>query len=573
MTDQGKAGLITLFNKHYYTLLKTISSFFIKGRPIELLIFRENIIFINLHAPHDFGNDYTEIKKIIKPSDNSLNDKFKLIKTKIKEMLREAKKFIEDELLIFYKSKFIKSEEAKSLSKFLKFDNYRIIIAGDFNSEIHSSILKLNEFNLNFYNQTPIGTCCYKKKGDDEYGGKFDHILDSYNKDFKFFTIPFKIQDKYKSDKKNYMSDHLPVFGILAKREFNFTKLNDSLKNIQKIEKIFCKIFNDICIFGSRGYPYFEITGGKVINKKFNFTFSKIKTYEEIDTIINQLYIDYKTNHYILSILDSYNFYKTLTLLEITFIDSYMNILTSLSDIVQIYNPDRTLFFHFSDIVVFGTEGLDISKMALPFHVYINIPYVVEIINNIFRKAPKLRNSIIVKRNMNISNSKPNLIKFLLNYNGKSKWIVPSVQSSTIDNNVTMGGSTVFYIKLSRGANVLDLTCINKIESELLFGSGYRFNFVSKIENSDNILYIECDNCNTTDIRYMRTYEEKNYKNPNLVAPSIDNDYNLITNDQAMFKKLYIEKSNKINDYKLASNNLWFYKYQKYKNKYGNIIN
>ena len=207
ITTIGNAGIMTLFNKNYYTLIKVISSKFINNdRPIELLIFQENIIYINLHAPHsNVDIELIKMKIDLKLSvQEKIIIKFNFLKNKIIKLLYKAKRFIEFE----------------NKSNIKNFNNYRIIISGDFNDDIKNNFLNYKKYfkNLKFYKKKSLNTCCYISQNKIK-NYKFDHILDSFNNNFKFLTLNKKIQTKYniKSEKeyKDYMSDHIPVFAIL----------------------------------------------------------------------------------------------------------------------------------------------------------------------------------------------------------------------------------------------------------------------------------------------------------------------------------------------------------------------
>ena len=63
--DVQKAGseeIITFFNSNKYTLKRSIKSSFTKGRPFQILIFKEKLIYINLHLGHHKTKAYLTTK-------------------------------------------------------------------------------------------------------------------------------------------------------------------------------------------------------------------------------------------------------------------------------------------------------------------------------------------------------------------------------------------------------------------------------------------------------------------------------------------------------------------------------
>jgi exonuclease III len=185
ITQINIAGIITMYNKNKYTLIKSLDCNFdsTADRPFHILLFKEGIIYINLHAPN--------IREIIE-----LN-KLETREQKIKEKFKLLKKSIENKLLLLN----------------VELKNYKIIISGDFNDDIDNDFLNFTKFTLN--KEKSISTCCIPNPMPiQNYSRNYDHILVSYN-NFNFFTFNKFQQSKYIKDNKSFMSDHLPVFAII----------------------------------------------------------------------------------------------------------------------------------------------------------------------------------------------------------------------------------------------------------------------------------------------------------------------------------------------------------------------
>ena len=170
------SGLSTLYNPNY-TLQRTLYGRITSGRPVQVLIF-SNIIFINLHAPH--------------------NPKASLIEQKIGEAFKNRKNKL-------------------SQSDIDKLKNHRIIVVGDFND--HDGIFWKNQKKYNPFRplraigiDTPVylpgeppKSCCSTKVPLNRVTLVGDYIFDStINTDFKF-----KVPSLY--NKNTPKSDHLPV--------------------------------------------------------------------------------------------------------------------------------------------------------------------------------------------------------------------------------------------------------------------------------------------------------------------------------------------------------------------------
>jgi endonuclease/exonuclease/phosphatase family metal-dependent hydrolase len=154
VAKSGLEEVITFWNPEKYCLKKYYNGEFKKGRIYQVLLFNNDIIFINIHSEH------YKYDVLIKKLDKILEDIFN----------------------------FNKSDKLNILKH-----KYRIVIAGDFNNEIEK---KINLNNINFYTHDNLNTCCYNT-----FLYKFDHVIDSKAKPL-YAKIP----------KVNKLtSDHLPL--------------------------------------------------------------------------------------------------------------------------------------------------------------------------------------------------------------------------------------------------------------------------------------------------------------------------------------------------------------------------
>lgn len=196
-TPGGKETIVTFWDKKYGNV-----SFFVEGylhnknsrdedvhdqgRPYQMLFFeKRRICFINIHQGHT-----TESKKTLE-SNTDRNKEFKLINSRLAiDINSEEKQIKRDGNIIFQKS----NSKATIIDQLGK---YRIIIAGDFNTDL----LKLKLFNKILQNKdNRPKTCCNKS----EFGSmsySYDHVLDSDNKVVALTTCNFEYP----------ASDHAPL--------------------------------------------------------------------------------------------------------------------------------------------------------------------------------------------------------------------------------------------------------------------------------------------------------------------------------------------------------------------------
>ncbi len=175
-TEDLPAGIITLYNKKYnliYKLEGKLSSH--DNRPYQILVFKENIININVHFPH-FTFYQEEAVKIITCQLNKL----------------------------------------KFLVPDVDFSKCKIILSGDFNNNDPTQLMNfpliLNKFGKTFYREpNQLNTCC-SPHNNSAYNKSYDHIFYSECQASQYQTLD---ESEYfiKSNKK-IMSDHLPIFAI-----------------------------------------------------------------------------------------------------------------------------------------------------------------------------------------------------------------------------------------------------------------------------------------------------------------------------------------------------------------------
>ena len=162
----GKSGkeTITTFFKKRYQLIKEKTSDFHKGRPIQLLLLEDkgnNILVVNLHAPHDSNNFRNYNGKVSKSNYNYSLELIRIIN-------EEINTFINENII------------------FTNFVIDRIILIGDFNELYDNSekySFKINVNNINYLLKTDsnkIKSCCYPnvhKPGDYIFDSKTEPKL------------------------------------------------------------------------------------------------------------------------------------------------------------------------------------------------------------------------------------------------------------------------------------------------------------------------------------------------------------------------------------------------------------
>lgn len=189
LTKIGKAGIITMFNKKYNLLAKIEGNLNSNKdvRPFHILVFDQNIMYINLHMPH-------------------------------------TNQDISIDILNNHLLKLTKSFPNLNLSK------YNFIIGGDFNNNdplILQNIKKLQKiFGKKILpEKNKLITCCSPKKNI-KHNKSYDHIFSNLIC-LEYSTLDQT--DNYNNDNNRMMSDHLPVFAT-------FLKTNKHIQNKYMIE-------------------------------------------------------------------------------------------------------------------------------------------------------------------------------------------------------------------------------------------------------------------------------------------------------------------------------------------------
>jgi endonuclease/exonuclease/phosphatase family metal-dependent hydrolase len=167
---KGRAEIVTLYNDTHLTLESAVYDILEPGRPLQILIFREGLIFINLHQGHD----------------KNIENLTGLLSAKLQHAIPEK-------------------EERRLLNHF------RIIATGDFND--HHTPLRFTRFqpfagagiNTTIKVKTPLKTCCDVKTTNAHWnGGHYgDYVLDSVEAEANLIPQQYNYQGLY--------SDHLPV--------------------------------------------------------------------------------------------------------------------------------------------------------------------------------------------------------------------------------------------------------------------------------------------------------------------------------------------------------------------------
>ena len=203
----GKEYCVTLYNSKFELLyninehmINTYNGKTVYGRPFHCLFLynpdeNEYIIFINLHAGHGTNANATKINKDIQ---------------------RKIKKHIKDNNIILPFS-------------FTK-DDYKIIMAGDFNNNIEDKDIKLLKYEMRNSKIRPYTCCNYSKYKENQsnwtktanIANKKDNEINLKNKKIKKYELyksDIVLYNKYKPKYISYKtgfpifpsSDHLPV--------------------------------------------------------------------------------------------------------------------------------------------------------------------------------------------------------------------------------------------------------------------------------------------------------------------------------------------------------------------------
>lgn len=179
MTQIKPAGIITLYDKSKYNLVYKTEGNLTNGkdsRPFHILVFKENIICINIHMPHSIKKQETA---------------FKIIKSHLEKIAD------------------------------INLQSYRFFIGGDFNNSEPEKLIGfktlLKKFGKQFYPEKHKILSCCVPKDKKKHTRSYDHIFDSESEPIIYDTISdFK---KYLDSNKNIlMSDHLPIYGMFSSK-------------------------------------------------------------------------------------------------------------------------------------------------------------------------------------------------------------------------------------------------------------------------------------------------------------------------------------------------------------------
>jgi len=174
-SKQDTEEIVTYYRKDRYHLEDKIESAFNKGRPLQILIFKEKLLFVNGHLRH---------KPVI------------------------LEQVIHDKITAHLTAQGKNADHYKE---------YRIIMAADFNSEAYKKI-KCPPTSASFPGtslQTDLNflkhTCCTTKvpASEADYHATYDYVLDSE----KGHRVKVEVPHVY--DWATPKSDHLPVIAIL----------------------------------------------------------------------------------------------------------------------------------------------------------------------------------------------------------------------------------------------------------------------------------------------------------------------------------------------------------------------
>jgi hypothetical protein len=593
-------SIMTFYNINYYTLMKKIHGNFNTintSRVYEILIFYENIIYINLHAPPDneLKNGDFKIDVI-----NILNTKLDEVKTYLNGEFINSINIGNDPKIGDVKV----NDTYKNKLDYFKgnlFDHYRIIISGDFNRDI--SVNEVNQLHYNKFKKQPsLQTCC--NPNDPTYPHRYDHILDNVDDKFEFKLIPNL--DKYKLGTVN-MSDHLPVLGILKKREFNCLPIDNT--NIVVIQNIFTDMYTKLLD---------NITNAIVLDVKDNkIQVSRIPNLpatvplhytnlDHLDRILDELVREYSDYPSIVTTIESLQLFRRLSLLDIYTIVSYKGIPDIIFNILL--NAFGITNYYYSWQLYNRAQ----FRMDQQGHnnIYLEIS---KILNNIFKKSkPTIDKTIAIRTQDGDVDARPNIGQITRHLQTPNNQFIYTQAISISYQTVFMDVQNPPYyllIEIPKNTQLINIELI-AIEREILLPKGIVLENDCKITDIDidddvdkkliktnqimlldnciknrpnNINYFKCTNCITPDKQYYQynllenidtildVNNPNNYTNNNKLK-YIDNEYAIMTRDQNEYKKLYFDKIKEKNP-NFDDAEMWLKKYIKNKSAYDKIKN
>jgi hypothetical protein len=160
----GNNTVSIFYNKKYH-LIKKIGGNLTKTRdprPFLIAVFREKIIYITIHFPHN---------------------NFKMVLKNIFMILRTIPQYWDP--------------------------TYNIILSGDFNHTPDLDYLNQLELVRTFYNSPTHYTCCRENRFD-KYEKKYDNIFTTFGPAIEYKTL--SNPEKYNINNVPLMSDHLPIY-------------------------------------------------------------------------------------------------------------------------------------------------------------------------------------------------------------------------------------------------------------------------------------------------------------------------------------------------------------------------
>lgn len=175
-TQQGKAGMMTLFNTRKFQVDRVVSGDFLStantvqsGRPYLALLFTNGLLVVNVHMPHD--------NELVPATVDSCFDTLNALLSSI--------------------------------------PHHQLIIAGDFNHDADANVFKLAP-SLQSGNKQ-LNTC-FNRAGE-VFSLPFDHIYSNFGQLKSYTTIPAEQQVlgyNAAGTRRPVMSDHLPVFATFT---------------------------------------------------------------------------------------------------------------------------------------------------------------------------------------------------------------------------------------------------------------------------------------------------------------------------------------------------------------------
>jgi hypothetical protein len=572
--------MITYYNKNYYTLINQISGVFSTKdkipRMYQILVFYENIIYINLNAPtSDELKTGSYIDDVINILNTSMED--------IKDIIQNR----QIDLITLPSERDINYSTNLDYFRINFFKHYRIIISGCFNTDISPYIVNFN-FMGQLYNARPL----YLNH----------HIIDNYD-EIQTETIDIKLFDG-----NSNLPSHLPIIGTLQKRDYNCMPIIATEEEKFITFNTFKDIYRQIYI-QLRNYIYKIVTPNETDNYTITIKLLDIQPLQYVSKMsiaelildINNLLKIYNEYPDIVSLINSFNLFRSCSLLDLITIKSYIGVHSIFDRLLDHYNIGKYFDYSIYNKALYSRDTPHNT-------IYMNISMIYK---TIFKKSQPLTNNIIVIRqetnrpHPTYRNKKFNFLITKHNNFMYTQNISTSFTKIFRPTTISTNPKIFFVINIPKQTQILDIRLLTG-EDEILIPSGIfirnehkinklvidqnarsnRINEWSRIQNTlrtsseqQHIYYYNCTNCPNNNLKFfnINTVESINTFMSDGPLPLkkyeyeyTDDNFSFEYTSEDVFKGKYF---NVIRDYNQSFNptDKWFKKYNKYKLKYNKL--